>query len=439
MSRPNILLVDDEASILKAIQRLLRKEPFEVTATVSPEEALRLLSEEPYAVVVSDQRMPTMKGTRLLEKARKISPDTVRIILTGYVDIQAAVEAINRGAVYRFVTKPWNDEELRLTVQQAASRFEMVMENKRLHALTEKQNGQLKELNRNLEQKVVQRTQKISRLNQELEESFLGSIQVMASLAEMHSPVIGSHSKRTAAHCKSLAQYMGLPEGEIFQIEVASVLHDIGKIGIPSHILRKSESALSHQGVEMLRRHVVRGEEIMQTVPNVGEAPRIVRHHHERFDGSGYPNRLKGRDIPLGSRIIAVANAYDNVLNRRSYFQETTPEKTLKFVQSRCPNEFDPEIVSVFADWLHKEGRGLRDSVEVEVNLDDVCEGMVLSRELRTARGVLLLSKDSKIKADQLDRIRNFHESDPIIDSIYVYRKSFDPSLRPGEEAQAAD
>ena len=150
MSVSKILVVDDEPGVLNALRRQLRKEPFEITATSSPEEALQLLSKERYAAVVSDERMPTMKGTHLLEKAREVSPDTVRIILTGYVDIQAAIEAINRGAVYRFITKPWNDEELRFAIRQAIAQFELVSENRRLQVLTEKQNIELKALNGDL-------------------------------------------------------------------------------------------------------------------------------------------------------------------------------------------------------------------------------------------------------------------------------------------------
>jgi sigma-B regulation protein RsbU (phosphoserine phosphatase) len=147
-----VLLVDDEPKVLSALRRLLRREAFEVVATGSPEEALRLLREGAYAVVLADQRMPGMEGTRLLERAREVSPDTVRVMLTGHVDMRAAVEAINRGAVYRFVTKPWNDEELRQIVRQGVSQHALRMENRRLQELTERQNVELKGLYRALAQ-----------------------------------------------------------------------------------------------------------------------------------------------------------------------------------------------------------------------------------------------------------------------------------------------
>ena len=164
MSEFKILMVDDEAGVLSACQRALRNEEYELVVTTSPEEALRKVASELYAVVMSDQRMPVMEGAQLLEKVREISNDTVRIMLTGYADIQAAMDAINRGEVYRFLTKPWNDDELRLTLRQAVAQFKLVTENKRLQVLTQEQNAQLTDLNQNLEQKVVERTEEISRL-----------------------------------------------------------------------------------------------------------------------------------------------------------------------------------------------------------------------------------------------------------------------------------
>lgn len=127
-----ILVVDDERGILNAVRRVLRREQFEVMTTDDPHEALRLIGQESFAVILSDQRMPAMEGTQMLEQARGIAPDTVRIILTGYVDIEAAIEAINRGAVFRFITKPWDDDDLRSTLRQAVAQFELVEENRRL-------------------------------------------------------------------------------------------------------------------------------------------------------------------------------------------------------------------------------------------------------------------------------------------------------------------
>jgi response regulator RpfG family c-di-GMP phosphodiesterase len=432
MSKPKILLVDDEANVLRALQRVLRREPFEVVATTFPEEAIQKVSEETFSVVVSDQRMPQMEGVQVLEKVREISPDTVRIMLTGYADIQAAVDAINRGAVFRFLAKPWDEEGFRSVIRDAVSYYELVAENKRLHTLTQKQNVELKDLNENLEKKVVERTQEISRLNRQLEKSFMGSVQVLAELAELHSTVIGSHAKRVAGLAKAIAQEMGLSDRALFEIEVGAALHDIGKVGVPEDILTQPQETLSRRALEVLRSHVTKGEAIVRMVPNLGEADIFVRHHHEHFDGTGYPDRLRSRDIPLGARIIAAADAYDKVLNARTHFESATPEQALGFVRRHCPGWFDPEVVAALVTCIEEE-RISTEASEVEVRIRDMKQGMILSRDLKTARGVLLLPENQEIREQHLTRIRNYQETDPVVDAVYVYRKQ-SPQPAPEEK-----
>ena len=166
-----ILLVDDERGIINAVRRVLRREGWEIVSTQDPHEALKLIEEEAFAVILSDQRMPAMEGTALLQQAREIAPDTVRIILTGYVDIEAAIEAINHGAVFRFITKPWDDEDLRSTIRQAVTQYRLVGENKRLLRLTEAQNAELAQLNRDLARAHEEEVENAYRIQQTLLQS----------------------------------------------------------------------------------------------------------------------------------------------------------------------------------------------------------------------------------------------------------------------------
>ncbi len=423
MTMQRILFIDDEINILNALKRLLHHESFEIETTTSPEEALKMISQQDYAVVVSDQRMPGMEGTQLLAEVRRLSPDTVRILLTGYADTQAAISAINEGAVYRFLTKPWDDEDMRLTLRQAVGYYELVSENKRLEALTQEQNLELKDLNKNLEDKVVERTQQISLLNKALQKSFLSSIQVMAKLSELHSPIIGSHSKRVATLCKAVAQQLGRSGEELIEVEIAATLHDIGKIGVPVEILLKRDAFLKPAEQELLRRHVMLGESIIGMMANLNEVAVIVRHHHERFDGNGYPDKLRGEQIPLGSRIIAVVDAYDKAMNERAVFSTTTPEKVLRFLKERSLKEFDPAIVTAFTQYINEGNHANEDAIEVEINARDMMPGMVLSRDLKTMKGVLILPKDCEISKETMGQVQKFLEMEPVR-GIFVYRRA---------------
>lgn len=423
MSSPKVLMVDDEGGVLNAYQRLLRNEAFDLMLTTSPEEALQKVQGGGVAVVLSDQRMPGMEGAQLLEKIREISPDTVRIIMTGYADTQAAIDAINRGAVYRFLTKPWNDDELRATMRQAVARFNLVTENKLLQKLTQEQNVALQDLNQNLERKVVERTAVIAGLNKQLEQSFLETVRALAGLAELHSTIVGSHSKRVAALARELGSRIGLTGRKLFELDIAAMLHDIGKIAVPAEILSKPESALTPAEKALLRRHVINGEAVLKLAPSLQNLSSMVRHHHERLDGAGYPDGLQGDRIPLGARIIAVADAFDKALNNRASFESATPEKALRLVQHRCPHELDAEIVAELARQVGAAPQVPERLLEAEIRLRDLRVGMVLSRDLTTAGGILLLAGNHEVTANYLEHILNFQGTDPVVDSVFVYRK----------------
>lgn len=423
MPNQKILIIDDEAGILGAVNRTLRREDLTLFTTSSPDEALERISAEKFAVAISDQRMPEIEGSRFLEKVRELSPDTIRIILTGHADIESAVDAINRGSVFRFLTKPWVDDELCSVVRQAVAQYELVIENRRLNELTAVQNLELKDLNQNLETKVIERTSEVTRLNEQLQESFLCSVRTMAGLAELHSSVVGSHSKRVAAFSKEVATLMGMSSDDIFQVEVAATLHDIGKISVSADILSKSPEHHKKSEREVLQRHPVLGESIVRMVPAMVKASLFVRHHHELCDGSGYPDRLMKERIPLGAQIIGAVDAYDRMLNSMSAYETATPERALDYVLEQCPSHFRADVVEAIARSL-REGDSLGvGSNEVEIGMKDLRPKMMLSRDLTTGRGVLLLPKDSVFNSDNLNIIKKFHESDPIVDGIFVYRR----------------
>ena len=228
-----------------------------------------------------------MEGTELMAKARDISPDTVRIILTGYADINAATDAINQGGVYRFLQKPWNDAELLATLAQAAEHFALVKENTRLQVLSEKQNEKLKAFNRSMQAKIVERTKQISQLNEVLSNSFRGTTRMLAKLAEMNSLVMSNHGERVASLSKEVGKRMGLSDRELHQLEVAATLHDIGKIGMRPALLRKHYSVLSSEEKSTLLAHATDGEALVKMVPHLQEAALLIRHHHERFSIGG--------------------------------------------------------------------------------------------------------------------------------------------------------
>lgn len=352
MTQQKVLLVDDEPNILRALNRLLSEEDFEVVTCSSPVEALEILSQTAFAVLMSDQRMPEMSGIELLKKAREAAPDTIRMMLTAFSDVSTAIDAINQGAVFKFLTKPWDDEDLCLTLRLAVSQYEFRIDNQMAQGIHEDQPGDLKNVNQNLTQSMIERLQEIYRLNQDLKQNQNMTVHVMANILKTHSSLIWNHSARVSALSKHLANRFGIPEPQQYQLEIAALLHDIGKIGIPAQLLNKPENTLHSSELALLKSHGIQGEALVGIVPFLQNAAKMIRHHHEHFNGNGYPDGLKGGDIPIGSRLIAIVDYYDKLLHNRQNGRVMRPEEALEQVEKLNGHEFDPDCVKLLRNYV---------------------------------------------------------------------------------------
>jgi len=418
MTIDRILFVDDEQSILKSLKRVFINEPYEVFTSNSPSEALKKMEDTRFAVVVSDERMPEMEGTAFLKKVKERWPDVVRMILTGYADLGTAISAINQGNVYRFINKPWDDTELKLTVKNALAHYELVSENKRLFELTRKQNEELLDLNLNLAKKVEQRTEEIKKLLQRLKKSFVDVIRVFTELMELFNPWLGGHAKRVAALVKEVAKRFDLGDKDIELMEMAALLHDIGLIGLPRSLLEKAEDKLRKSERALLTQHPMLGYETLNKIEDLRQVSVIVKWHHENFDGTGYPDGLSKEEIPLAARVIRVASDYDNLVNKKKMLRRDA----LSYLNSGSGKAYDPDVIFEFQHAL--EHFKLAAEKEVSLPLPDLRPGMILSREIRTSSGRLLIGRNGKIEKAHLEKLLNFHKLDPIVGRIYVYKST---------------
>jgi len=418
-----ILFVDDEINILNSLKRLFRREGYNILAANSGVEAIEYFKENNISLVISDQRMPEMTGVEVLAKVKKLSPDTIRIMLTGYADINAVVAAINKGEVYRFIAKPWNDEDIKLLVKHSLQQLDLQKENKRLTELTNRQNEELKTFNNSLEQKVQERTAEVQKLYGELKKGFFETIRVMVGLMELLNPPLGGHSKRVAAMSKDVAKRMGLGQNEASLIEVSALLHDIGLMGIPSSILSKGMKAMNEREQDIYKQHPVIGHATLNMIKELRQVAVIVKSHHERFDGKGFPSCLAGDEIPLGSRIIAVADAYDEIATSKEFFSEKSSKpEALNHLKKFTGFKFDPEVVEFFLQALDKS----KDVVESEeeILLGELSPGMVIARDVFTQGGRLLLAKNNIVEGPHLEKIKAFNEVDSIQGNIVVYKRA---------------
>ncbi len=339
MKQNTILIVDDEENILNSLGRLLDDLGCTVFFADAGNKGLEIIKDEDIHMVISDYRMPGMDGIKFLDEAKKISPETIRIMLTGYADIDLAIKAINDGEVYRFITKPWNNIELLVTVNQGLEYFNMQRELGRLNKLIQSQNETLKEWNSKLEQKVAEQTKYI-------QDFFLDAIKSLVFALEVKDKYTEGHSRRVAEYATYICQKMSLPKAFIEDVKLGSLLHDIGKIGIKESILGKKDG-LTKEEFEHIKTHPSIGERILTPIIKNSTVINTIKYHHEHLDGSGYPDGLKGAAIPLEARIVAVADAYDALLSERPYRNARDPLSARKELVKHADIQFDAKVVEI--------------------------------------------------------------------------------------------
>lgn len=447
-----ILFVDDEDAILKSLARLFRKEGYRIMTAIGGVKGLELLENdgENVAVIVSDQKMPGMNGAQFLEKAKAICPDALRILLTGYSDMEAIVSAVNKGEIHRYMTKPWNDNDLIIQVRKAVEQYALIEENKRLMQTIKRQNKQLYDFGKNMEKRIEERSREIMEksktleyLNKELEIGFYNTIRAFASLIEMAHPNMSGHGKRVSDLSVGIAQKMGLGDEETKTIEIAAILHDIGTLAYSQELMEKySRERCSPEEMAQYKMHPVEGQSILSFVNRLDTVGLLIRHHHERYDGKGYPDSLFENEIPLGSRIIAVADKYDrlssmSIAKKTTYIdnflrdrnitrdmlsdEELIQQSALHYVKQNSFIRFDPEVVKLLMVVLRDKGINL--AREKKVMFDELEAGMCLTRSLYTNNGRFVLPYKTELTKELLMKIKIILENSEISNAFYIVSK----------------
>jgi len=424
-----ILFVDDEENILRSLQRLFMDEEVEVFTASSGAKGLEILArEKEVGVIVSDQRMPEMTGVDFLEKSKAISPQSIRILLTGYADVNAAIDAINRGGTFRYLNKPWNDDELVQAVKGALHMYHLLTENKRLAAIVKQQNVELKKWNTELESIVQEQTMELQKsydsvraINSRLRINFKNTIIAFSGLIELRDKRMRAHSRNVAEIAVNVAKQLGMESEARETVMVAALLHDIGKIGIPDIMLAREAEQMNFAEREEYLQHPVRGQAAIDRIEELREAGLLIRAHHENYDGSGFPDGLKKADIPQGARIITLVDYIDKKI--RQAMGATGFDILRKEVELLKGAFFDPKLIPVVfeqAEAFYKKNRPKTDHVEIELLPNDLQEGMESSRDVFSGTGILLLTKGTVLVASSIMLLKRYYDLDPPNQGVFV-------------------
>ena len=426
---PTVLLVDDEPSVLSALRRLFRTQGYRIEQATSGADALALMRDVPIDLVVSDMRMPGMDGAAFLAQVRSAHPSVVRILLTGYADISATIAAINHGAIHRYIAKPWDDNDLLLVVSDAIARRGLEQENGRLLALTQSQNQALVTLNQGLEARVAERTAELERSLQaveaahaEVEAHFMLAVTVFSGLLELREGGMAGHARRVGDLARRIGARLGLDDAAQRDVQLAALLHDIGKIGFDDGMLKTPVSKYSADQMTVYQQHPVDGEAALLPLDKLHRVAALVRQHHERYDGRGFPDGLRGASILLGARILSAASDYDDLTSGSLAEQVYTSDKARKALRDGVHTHYDPQVVQALfteLDLMEAEAKA-----DVGVPAADLRPRMVLAKDLLSPQGVVLLPAGHVLQQPLIVRLRELAARQNLALELRVLRKS---------------
>lgn len=317
----NILIVDDEIDNLQLLKRTLRHD-YNILTAENGSEALDIMDKagNNISLIISDQRMPEMTGIEFLSAIMKKNPDVIKILLTGYSDIEAMIDGVNECKLFQYISKPFDTNELKLIIKNGINAYELILSK--------------------------------NALLYDLKELFFTTIKSVSTALDAKDTYTHGHSHRVTLFSLILAKELGLDELLLENIETAGLLHDIGKIGVPEKILCKN-GELTNDEYSTIKLHPEQGKKILNGIKKLNNISFWLGCHHERWDGTGYPLKLKEKEIPLPARIIAIADTYDAMTSNRSYRQGLPHEVAVEEIK-RCANsQFDPAVVKIFLEIEH--------------------------------------------------------------------------------------
>lgn len=408
----SVLCVDDEQNILRAIKRALFSLKIDLTLAESGEQALAIMAQKTIHVVISDMKMPNMTGAALLEQVAEKYPDTFRVVLTGFADIDATIKAVNQGRIHRYLQKPWDNQELINTIEEGLERIKLKDENARLQKLTRLQNAKLKEVNAELENTVQKRTRQIKAALNRIETRNQALEQVLFNVISINPDIDGKFAIGVSELTKKLARKLKCSEDDVKLFSYASLIGELGLLGLQPENFRPPFAKLTYQQQKEYMSQTSLAKTMLAPAEHLQPVSEIIEFQFEHYNGTGLYHKV-AKEIPLGARIHAIARDYWRFVSGRLSGQRLDPRDAKAEMKKHRNTRYDGDILDVL---LADNDIDKHSHIEGHLTSDKLKEGMILSNNLYNENHILLLPAGhvfsegtiAKLKQYERDHKRQF-------------------------------
>ncbi|MBL4765053.1 MAG: response regulator [Colwellia sp.] len=418
MSKPALLVVDDEQEVLNALNRALRKE-FELFLFSDPTLALEFYKDRPVPLILSDMRMPGMDGATLLSHISEINPNSKRFLLTGHADINLTVAAVNEGRISHYFAKPWDNFELIAELKNAFSVYMSENNSKKLLIINKEKNAKLALLNSSMELEINKSKEKLAVVSSKevknfarLKKTFITFVGIYAKSIALHNQEYTKHNYRVASHARYIAEQQGCDKLLSFQIYIAGLLYEAGKLALPQKLLKKPYESLNHQEQSQFNSFYQTGAELISDVNELSFVVEIIKHIPVRYNNSGLADQLDSSTTPLGSRIIAIISSFDNlIIGRQTTFPLSITEAKLR-IEKLSGSRFDPKLVTFYLKMLTEQPKSIHEgSLEFPIDLTQLREGLILSQDIVNNSAKVLITQGTVITKSHIDKLTEINHT----------------------------
>jgi len=426
MTKPSLLIVDDEKEVLNALNRVLRRD-FELFLFSEPEEALAFYRDKPVPLIVSDMRMPSMDGATFLSHVCDINPHSKRFLLTGHADVNTTVSAVNEGKITHYFAKPWNNDEL---IGELKSAYETYLSERKKTTLLKsnlEKNSELSLINSSLELEINKNKQKLALVSSReaksfvrLKKTFSTFLEIYAKTVSLHTQDKSEHNFRVAGHARLLAELMGCDNLTAYQVYIAGLLYETGKLALPQSLLSKPQDLLTRTELDEFCSFYQKSSDMLSAVSELHFVADIIRHIPEHYNGRGSPEHLSENNIPLGSRIIAIVSQFDNlIIGRQSELKLPITEAKSR-IESQSAYVFDPEIIKQYFNLLQAKPKASEGKVEYPVDLSDLNVDAIITRDIENPNGNILLTKHTAIEQNHIEKLRQLQLNNEVVLPFFI-------------------